>query len=816
MINIGYFVVVSVLAAGSFSFAAKVPDSPDIAISKSGAHISYSAMKPNDFGSKRIEPDATGIRPMSPLPAPGVHPRMLHSPQDREPLRHLYYETEHGRLMWGMLHGWTDKLKGKLIDRNAFPTHPDGKMLAPYNRGGWEKPAEQYARILDGNLDGYKMSMNDPVIGSMALEAYRCWIENDVEAGQELALAMENIADYLEPTVKPGDHPGAIGAHNMGFCYDYAYNFMTDEQRDKIRKLIAIISLHKAHYGTFIEPDATTSNWCTLDSFLPLTLLAIEGEEGFNEEYYKGFVRAYRNFITYGWYQSGCPYEGLGKNYQFNSTMMLLSRRGLNLPSHPHVRAYATKFLPAVSLPNGKGFIGCDDWGGTGSNTVEGNYRFNVNDIIGLKWLFPNDPAVDYVWTMYFGQNYERYNDLRPTGYYNSALTAVMFPSAPNTPELDADAAGFSATFFCPERGYMTTRSDMSPDALFVSLHCRQDKGGHTSADRNTFVFAGLGRLWGYQMNIAGGSKFGKVNESRFFSTVLIDDVGQCGMASGCFPVPGKMIDFEDDKILTYACGDAKYAYDWEWNWGNGNPDQDSPMLEKGWEKVLETPNDFQFYPVDQPYMNKPFYEQHHWLQPGKVQHYVKRPWNPVEKAFRTTAMVRGANPYVLIIDDIKKDNKQHEYKWLMQAAQDLEIIGFGFSNDSDITDIYLAGNEAPRNSNGLLSPRKGDPVLLVRILECNNDMSKRRYTPIGRIEQYMSNIRWPKASGKRLVIPSYSVSPDFKIMLYPHRHGDELPETKWNHNKDQLDIVWENQSDTIRFQEDEAGRTHLQLERDA
>jgi hypothetical protein len=71
-------------------------------------------------------------------------------------------------------------------------------MMAPYNRGGWTEPAEQYRRILDGNLTGYTVSMNEHVLGCMALEAYRCWIEDDRDAGLELCKAIENIADRPE------------------------------------------------------------------------------------------------------------------------------------------------------------------------------------------------------------------------------------------------------------------------------------------------------------------------------------------------------------------------------------------------------------------------------------------------------------------------------------------------------------------------------------------------------------------------------------------------------------------------------------------
>jgi hypothetical protein len=790
---------------------ADVPDSPRVAIAKNGAHIPYAEMKPDDLGPKAVKYDTTGMRYISSVPPTGVHPRMLHSPEDREGLCRIYMETPHGKTLWRMLCGWTDKLKGKISQAQDFPTHPDGRLMAAYNRGGWTQPAEQYRRILDGDLTGYTAGMNDHILGSMAMEAYRCWIENDQAAAAELCRALENIADHLQGIVKPGDPPGVIGAYHMGCCYDYAFNFMTPEQREKVRELIAVVSLHKAHYGTFLEFDATTSNWMTLDSFMPLTLMAIEGEEGFNEDYYRGFVRAYHNFITYGWYASGCPYEGLGKNYQFNTTMILLAKRGVDLIGHPHVRAYATQFLPAICLPNGNGFIGCDDWGGTGGDTSLGNYRFNICDAVGLKWLFPEDPAVDYIWRAYMGENYERYTDLRPAGYYSSALIAAMFPSEPLDRPFEFVETGRPLTFFCPERGYMLTRSGPEEDALMLTLHCRQDKGGHTSADRNHFTFSALGRLWGYQMNIAGGSKFGKVNESRFFSTVLIDDVGQCGMASGCFPVPGKVVDFRDDKNVTSMCGDAKYAYDWEWNWSNDPPGAESPNLAKGWTKVEETPNEFQFEKQPYAYMDKSFYDQHNWLQPGLVQHYVKKPWNPVERAFRTASLVRGKHPYALIVDDIEAaDGKKHQYKWLMQVSKDIEILQFDFQENSDICDMILCGREVGRDDSGERRPKNGDPMLLVRVLQCNNDMTQRRYTPIGRLEQYMANIRWPKTYGKRLVVPSYAVAPEYKIMLYPYRFGSPLPVTTWDKDKTRLDITWPGYTETLTFTTDEAGRTQI------
>ena len=55
----------------------------DIATTKSGHKIPYSKMKLDDLGPKEIAYDITGMRKISLVPPPGVHPRMFHRPDDR-------------------------------------------------------------------------------------------------------------------------------------------------------------------------------------------------------------------------------------------------------------------------------------------------------------------------------------------------------------------------------------------------------------------------------------------------------------------------------------------------------------------------------------------------------------------------------------------------------------------------------------------------------------------------------------------------------------------------------------------------------------
>jgi hypothetical protein len=83
----------------------------------------------------------------------------------------------------------------------------------------------------------------------------------------------------------------------------------------------------------------------------------------------------------------------------------------------------------------------------------------------------------------------------------------------------------------------------------------------------------------------------------------------------------------------------------------------------------------------------------------------------------------------------------------------------------------------------------------------------------VGYIEEYMAGIRWYQ-KGKRLVIPSWSVSPGYKIMLFPYRHGETLPNTFWNDDRTELTVEWDGQSDVYTFTMNEYGRTQFELRR--
>jgi hypothetical protein len=53
---------------------------------------------------------------------------------------------------------------------------------------------------------------------------------------------------------------------------------------------------------------------------------------------------------------------------------------------------------------------------------------------------------------------------------------------------------------------------------------------------------------------------------------------------------------------------------------------------------------------------------------------------------------------------------------------------------------------------------------------------------------------------GNRLIIEAKTDAPNFKILLFPHRSGDQLPATRWQSEGQRLTVSWNDQRDTVSF----------------
>ena len=111
----------------------------------------------------------------------------------------------------------------------------------------------------------------------------------------------------------------------------------------------------------------------------------------------------------------------------------------------------------------------------------------------------------------------------------------------------------------------------------------------------------------------------------------------------------------------------------------------------------------------------------------------VYLPHNPVQRAFRTVTFNGGEHPYLLVVDDIQKDDKEHLYEWLMQTGMDTEVASLQGN------DIVLCDATAKRDENGEVHPAKGERELLVRVLNMNDPARPHDYQnrPSFRLETF-------------------------------------------------------------------------------
>jgi hypothetical protein len=206
----------------------------------------------------------------------------------------------------------------------------------------------------------------------------------------------------------------------------------------------------------------------------------------------------------------------------------------------------------------------------------------------------------------------------------------------------------------------------------------------------------------------------------------------------------------------------------------------------------------------------------------GKSTRFAKAvPYNPVAYAYRSVLTVRGANPYVLVIDDIRKDDSPQNYRWTMNNS-----IGFGPSGgvflDATKHDSYASLEITPGATakQAILfhtidsGSQAGLPRLLVR------DVSEQASTgqpvitiddrPVPATPDASTNLtygfdnnskKFTYFPSRRLFIDRQGVvEPKYKVLLFPFLSGKALPRTSWNAAQTVLTIRVGKQVDTVEF----------------
>jgi hypothetical protein len=273
---------------------------------------------------------------------------------------------------------------------------------------------------------------------------------------------------------------------------------------------------------------------------------------------------------------------------------------------------------------------------------------------------------------------------------------------------------------------------------------------------------------------------------SEMHSVVLIDGKGQAKSGGRC--PAGRTLAFLDTPQATFAAADAAWAY----NHLLVSADK------KEAQPVLQKPNDSRLKPSPLPWMNLPWRDLPNWatgLKPAPKKdpggHGYCIPYNPVKYAYRTCGLVRGKHPYALIVDDVRKDDAEHDYTWLMQVPNDVTLKRSGPAK----TDLILKESDGKRR-------------LLVRILDGEG------IAAAAKLEAYEAGRPGrPKIPYQRLVLPQRGIECRYRVLLFPFQEGEALPQTEFKGQA--YSVRRGDQTDVFTLEPNGDGRTRLTSVRD-
>lgn len=734
---------------------------------------------------------------MSKVPPPGVHPRIFFNEEDLPRIRRNL-KQEPGKTIYQSLQRYTKGIR-----------HYDDWLFGKYD-----------------------VSQQDDAIASIrsiASEIFRCLVEEDEKAlnnaAKILGTVNRHVTAKLDDILPSRDWQytieSNIGRHYLAIAYDLAYNKLSKPDQDAIRRNIARATEYAwcIGMGTLPAWEANMMNWTPwLGNELIVNLLAIEGEEGFKPELVEKMRHGLMQLYSLGFFESGASYEGMGKNVLRLDLLYPLARRGDPLITHSHIRRHLDRFYLNMMQPWGGGYIMDGNWGGS-MNRPKGT------DAYTAKFVYPNDSKVDLLYRGAIKTN--------ATGWPLTLcmLTTPLDESVSWEEALEKATNNDPLTYFCNDRGLLISRTSWDPDAVHFLFQPRSIVGGHRHGSRNMVLLSSHGRVWIDYTHQAGGSASGNIIESRYQSVTLVDGQGQAFETP-----PAKFVTKVDVPVATFGVGDAQLAY--------------GVRRAKPGELPIELkPNDFRLEKSNLPWMNLPWRLLPDWYSSEKLEQYGairnqrfgcshERKWEAnwswnVEKpgdepflhAFRTAGLVRGKHPYILVVEDIQKDKESHLYEMLFQVPPDVEMERAGYFEMKDGR-LRGIGQDAPRNPIGEILLREspdpdrrakwgkesnGERRLLVRVLEAPGDFTQNGKP--GTLETYVRIARTQQI-GKRLVLPGRAVSGTYKVLLFPHVRGEQLPLTEWNANRTKLNITWDDQQDQCTFSPGVDGRTRLEFRR--
>lgn len=772
---------------------------------------------PDPAVDEQHEPDGFATDRLYHVPPPGEHPRLLFAREDIPRINRQLEATETGR-----------RLQADLLTRAQQHRHKDqawlGEAYAALISGDAPAFQELWDRADNPHVEGSPGAGYSPLAALLFYRGLVALLQDDQAAGTENAAAVATYARWLRPQIEQAaTQPGA--AHywlqvrhvagdfgGLSFLYDFSQPHMTPEQAANVRGVLELCL--KDRYTLGMDLPSFWRNWNHIGEalYFPLLELVLEGETKPDPRLMAKARELARDYLHYGITPLGSGKESMGYHTggmaHWSVFALALANRGDNLFTTVRFRRMLDRWVVLSMQPYGR------EWATDGDL---GTYA-PVTPLLQIaRFFYPDDPRIALV----AGQAPAAASlDNRIP---ELSLLQLLAPAdlgtdvnAGRRPEFPAE---LPLAQFDPDRGVLYARSDRTPDALAIQFHARNDATypNHDHADRGAFTLSALGRSWAVPSF--------RETSSQYNSVITIDGVGQ-----GYFAPPARWVSTAEHPGWVSATVDTKYCYDWRWMksafFATDEQLAREPFLESVRERrdrlLARTPRE-QWERDPSPAVRE-YFEP--WLAgdprmwTAEDSWVLRTPYNPVQKSFRSLAMVRGEHPFVVVADDIRKDDAARLYEWRMILPMDVEaheikgndiILGSVGSKPST-----KASGGATYKDAGRPQAEPGDPLLLVRVLEIGRP-AETETTPVPSVEtiEFLKHDDVHQFAGRslgmgrRLVLPSRSVEPRYRVLLFPFRAGEPLPETIWE-TPEILAVKTPSETSRLRFAPAEDGSTRI------
>jgi len=497
--------------------------------------------------------------------------------------------------------------------------------------------------------------------------------------------------------------------------------------------------------------------------------------------------------------------------------MIIMARRGENLWGHPHWRKLLEAQTQTMS-PDGMVAFSPGHLGGV-------PFSYQVADEI--KAFYPDNLAADYI----LGHQpfafappddsnapgIRRAQDIYPLNFNATAFQDMManpdnrilapgptdpfgaFSGVYDTdwnPEVTREQLALPLDFNDTEYGFLSSYSDRSPDAAWLALQVRSNQYlGAKAVKAKAIVHADVGMFYvsGEGVNWIQMAQFTNETPGRYNSLVLIankaepDEVPARGDYLGAVVTPQG----------AFGTVDQTKSYSYEWSnvfelWD----DTISPKWEMETDPVaVAAYKGTQHYKFRTSQAN---YVYSNWIP------VVRRPWNPVKYAFRTAGLVRGAHPYAMVVDDVKKSEDSFLYQWTGVTHID---ITRAVLPGQEVNQIFLIRNSDLDGD----KPKPAAPMLMVSVLPVTGNLTPRMEAMHDGPTDPDTNRHLPY---NRLTVDSRGTEARYRIVMVPMKLGDEIPKITYDADAAQATLHWSNQEDTLKFTIGDDNRTRFTIKR--